>query len=184
MIVTKYSPSPLSARSPNLPRPHSDSFTKVLFAPTLLYPEFLWWNLRCLCWPGCLLSAVVAGDVWFVRGGKNMSGSDCEVVAPPATSVVVLVLVVHASRLHVRVSVRSPPASMHSSSLLPSSTQREYRDCLPVPHVAEHSLQSDHSTSVTQTHTLCTQHLNTSLDTSREKVHRTSIFWTLLYLVS
>ena len=102
-----------------------------------------------------------------------MSGSDCEVVAPTATSVVVLVMVlvvvVHASRLHVRVSVRSPPASMHNSSLLPSSTQREYRDCLPVPHVTEHSLQSDHSTSVTQTHTLCTQHLNTSLDTNEKK---------------
>ena len=174
MTVIKYLPSPLSASSRVLPRRHSDTFTKLLFAPTLLYPEFLWCDLRCLCWPDCLLSAMVAGDVWFVRGGKNISGSDCEVVAPPAISVVVLVLVlvlvVHASRLQVRVSVRSPPASIHSSSRLPSSTQREYRDCLPVPHVTEHSLQSDHSTSVTQIHTSCTQHVNTSLDTNEEKV--------------
>jgi hypothetical protein len=172
MTVIKYLPSPLRASSRVLPRPHSDTFTKLLFAPTLLYPEFLWWDLRCLCCPDCLLSAMVAGDVWFVRGGKKISGSDCEVVAPPAASVVVLVLVlvVHASRLQVRVSVRSPPASMHNSSRLPSSTQREYRDCLPVPHVTEHSPQSDHSTSVTQTHTSCTQHVNTSLDTNEEKV--------------
>ena len=92
-----------------------------------------------------------------------MSGSDGEVRPLPATSVallvvVVLVLVVHASRLQVLVSVRSPPASMHSSSRLPSSTHREYRDCFPVPHVTEHSIQSDHSTSVTQAQSVNTFH--------------------------